>query len=152
MKKDNQIILYNDDVCEYATTYRADICEDLKAMDIEENDANIFDEARRQIDASFEDMRHGLAYYDYTTTADGVLVEAVLGLWYGKRKVHKFFDSLEDAVLFCFEDINKLYFANKRNALTLRATHHDGENYFKFYKIINKRKYAIKLDDLEGGF
>lgn len=149
---DKKIIIYSDDVCEYVQNYKSDICEYLKENDTPINDNNIFDEAQNNINAYYEDIKNTLSAYDNNNNYKSILVVACLGLWYGKRQAQKHFNSLYNAVLYCFEDINALYFERKNTTLTLSATHHDGTNIFKFYVIKNGKKYAIKLNDIEVYF
>lgn len=151
MKKEKTITIYNDDLCAYIDAYRDDIITSLKDNDADINDSNIFEEARRMTNAEFIDLQDALEYFDKNNKYD-VYASASLGLWYGRRQGHKVFTSLKDAVQSCFEDINAVYFNNKRCTLTLRATHHDGENLIKFYKIIKGKKRAITYADVYGGY
>ena len=82
---------------------------------------------------------------------DSILCIADLGLWYGRRQGQKHFKNLYDAIQSCAYDYNKLYFDKKNTTLKMSATHHDGVNYYKFYKVINNKKYAIKFNDLIEG-
>lgn len=144
------IMLFNDDLCEYVDQNKESIIDDLKNNDTETNETNIYDQARNDIECYFAELRGALSFYDSMNECK-IKAVAILGLWYGKRKAQKVFNNLYDAVLKCFEDVNALYFDNKRTTLTLRATHHDGENIIKFYAIKKGKSYAIKHDDILGG-
>lgn len=79
-----------------------------------------------------------------------VLVKASLGLWYGRKEGKGAFDSLSEAVSICSEDHNVFFTARKNGVLQLEAVHHDGTNYFKFYKLVNGKITAITTKDLYG--
>lgn len=151
MKKEKTITIYNDDLCAYIDAYNDDIIASLKDNDADINDNNIFEEARRMTDADFDDLRYSLGRFDKNNNCN-VYASASLGLWYGRVQAHRIFANLQDAVQSCFEDVNAVYFDNKRCTLTLRATHHDGENIIKFYKIIQGKKRAITYADIYGGY
>ena len=146
------IILFNDDVVNYVNENKKDLIERLIENGLELSDSNFYTEAQNDIDAYFEDLKNAVAYFDRNTKYDCIQVYASLGLWYGTRKGSKRIDTLQSALFGLFEDVNALYFKNKKSTLTLRASHHDGENIFRFYKVVNGKKYAINFDDFVQGF
>jgi len=95
-----------------------------------------------------DDLEDAVKNYDNKSKYDCVLVVANLGLWYGRRQAQKTFKNLYTALQTCAEQENKVYFDNKKTTLKLNAYHHDGINLFKFYKVVNGRKYAIKYNNL----
>lgn len=144
-------IIYNDSLCDYVQKYSDDIIACLKENNIDPSLENIDNEAQACIDADFEYIKELLITFDNRNNKK-IYVSAVLGLWYGKRQAFKIFNSLSDAVAFCLEDVNALYFKKVNDALTLCATHHDGNNIFKFYTIEKyNRKKAINYNMLYEG-
>lgn len=139
--------IYNDDICAYIDENKNCIIESLKEIDLTINDENIFCEASTMIDNDADYLKDLIISYDRKTNYNKILVVADFGLWYGRRKVTKYFKSLYDAFYRCVQDTNKVYFYRKNTTMLLNAIHHDGCNYFKFYKIINNKKYAISFDD-----
>ena len=146
------IKLFYDDVNEYIDDFKEDIIETLKEDGIEATEDAIYEEAQHNIDWALEDFKNGLRFFDNITDYDSILIEATLGLWNrtvtGKATANK----LYDAVFAYVEDYNLFYFKDKRSTLTLKATHHDGDNYFKFYKVKNGKKYAITVKEMEATF
>ena len=98
----------------------------------------------------YYELKENILSFDNKTNYEKIIVFANLGLWYGRRAGVKKFNTLFDAISFCTEDANKLFYTTKNSTLKLEAIHHDGVNYFKFYKLIKGKKYAIKINELEG--
>lgn len=147
-KKNKEYILYSDDILYYIDNFMDDIKESLNYYEIEINNHNIATEAATQINNLYEDLLSCLRMFDNLTYYNKICVCADLGLWYGRRTASKTFNNLVDAVRYCAEDLNKLYFKDNKQTLTLNASHHDGTNIFKFYKIVDGKKYAIKCNDV----
>lgn len=140
--------LFDDDLSNYLNIYSADIINALKENDTEPTPQNIDAYAMDQIENDASDVICGLKFYNKITEYENIYVVADLGLWYGRRKAFKYFNNLHDAVTFCFEASNTLYFKNKKSTLTLCAAHHDGVNIFKFYKVINNKRRAITYNEI----
>lgn len=140
--------LFDNDLSNYLNTYSADIIDALKENDTDPTPQNIDAYAVDQIENDASNIFHGLKFYDKITDYKNIYVVADLGLWYGRRKAFKTFNNLHDAVTFCFEDSNTLYFKSKKSTLTLCAAHHDGTNIFKFYKVINNKRRAITYNEI----
>jgi len=146
------IKLYNDDVCEYVNACKNEIIENLKNDDAEINDTNIYNYAYSDMQFYYDELKNGVRAFDNLKGNKKILVVASLGLWYGRKEAKRIFNNLQDILFKCFEDVNALYFEKKNSTLTLRATHHDGENFFKFYVLDHGKKYAITYDDMLRGF
>ena len=142
------IYIYNDDAVKYTDENKEDLKEYLNEQGIEINDTNLIYQASNEIQSNYEDIKNMVALFDSHKNYDKILVVASLGLWYGRRTGSKKIDTLQAGLFSLFEDVNAIYFKNKNSALTLRATHHDGENFFRFYKVVNGKKYAIKYADI----
>lgn len=122
MKKEKQIIIYDDAIF---TSDDAYISESTNLANLINN-------------------------FDKNIKYDQILCCADFGLWYGRRQATANFNNLFTAFYKCIEDCNTVYYDNKNTTLKLKAIHHDGVNYYKFYKIVNNRKKAIKLNELES--
>lgn len=92
-----------------------------------------------------QELRELIINYDNNNKYDCIRCEADFGLWYGRRKAAKHFKTLQDAFYTCIYDSNVVYFDKTNTTLKLKAVHHDGTNFYKFYKIINNKKRAIKI-------
>lgn len=143
--------LFNDDACEYVANNKNEIIELLKEQHTETTETNIFNFAADEINYNFEEVKTIIKNFDKQNENNKIIVVASLGLWYGRRAGSAKIDTLQAALFGLFEDVNALYFKNKKSTLTLRATHHDGENFFRFYKLIHGKKYAITQAELLRG-
>ena len=141
-------IIYDDDAYKIIEKYKADIRQAVKDNNETPDAETIQAEAQAWINADYQNLCDDVTRFDETTQAQKIYVVASLGLWYGRRRASATFTSLYAALHRCFEDYNTLYFKDKRSRLVLKAYHHDGVNIFKFYKIINGKKYAIKYGDI----
>jgi len=145
MKKENKIIkVYSDDIYNYIDLRRADILEYLNENDIDATPDNIEDCAYMFIDDDKQYLYECIAHFDKHAKYNKILVAFSLGLWNGTRNGRAYCKTLSEAIHKASEDINEIYFNNKNSALSMNACHHDGENNYKFYKIVNGKKYAIK--------
>ena len=142
------IKIYDDNIIDYVYNYKKDIIASLKDNDIIVNDENIQAEAQAWIDSDAEYLKEIITHYDNYYDNNIIYIDASLGLWYGRKKAHKTVTSLYSGIFSLIQDVNTLYFMRKNGALTLKAIHHDGVNYFKFYRIVDGKKYAIKYDDI----
>lgn len=142
-----KLTIYNDDINEYVTDNKQFIINSLNELELTINDENITAEAATMIDNDGDELKQMIMSYDKTNKYDCVLCVADLGLWYGRRKASKHFKTLYDAFYTCVYDTNKVYFNKANQTLKLQACHHDGVNYYKFYKVINGKKYAINYND-----
>ena len=144
MKKDNRIIIFTDDICEYVEKYKSDIVSNLKDNDFtdeEINDDLIFEEAQRLINWDCEDLREAL---NHTAQKLGrVLLLANLGFWNGRARGGEILSDLSEILRGC-EDINTLYYTRKNGTLKMSATHHDGTHYIEFYEITDKGEDFIQ--------
>ena len=140
-------VLFLDDTYAYIDIYRRDILEYLAEYDIDPMPDNIEDAALEMISADIETIKESIKNFD-TKNNYKIYVAASLGLWRGVVHGHAVYNNLYDAIFNQAQDINILYFKDKRSALTLDASHHDGTNNFKFYKVVNGKRYAIKYNDL----
>ena len=95
-----------------------------------------------------EELQDIIHTFDLCIDYDAILCEASLGLWYGRREAKKTFKSLYLALTTCAYDDNEIFFINHNSTLNMRSIHHDGVNNYKFYKLINNKKYAIKIKDV----
>lgn len=143
------IVIYNDDLSAYIDANKEYIKDFLNDMQIFINDETITEQAQSEIIEGYSELLNDVANFDKTTQYNKILCVASLGLWYGTKKAQRYFKDLKSALY--FEDQNKLYFKNKNSTLTLQAVHHDGVNIFKFYKIVDGKRYAIKNKDFYRG-
>lgn len=139
-------IIYNDDIYNYIEENKPYIIDALKDYEISVNYENIKAEAASMIEADADQLKEFLKKYD-SDNKNKILVTASLGLWYGKREGKKAFNGLSDIFFNFCEDYNKVYFKTASSTLTLEAAHHDGVNVFKFYKLVNGKKRAIKYNE-----
>ena len=140
------IILYTDDADAIIRNYKSDLVAEIKENGNEPTDEAIYNLANDYITSDGELLKRQFDAFDnrYKTNKRNckILIEATLGLWYGKKKAKGVFDNLADCLNY-LEDLNTFYFEKKNTTLTLKAVHHDGVNYFKIYKLINGKKRAI---------
>lgn len=148
------IEIYNDDLLTYIENNKEYIKDFLNDMQITICDDVITEQASADIEQAAEDLKSSIRYYDNITKYNKIFVVASLGLWSGIKAAQGYFNNLYDAIFNsgCLEDQNCLFFKTKKSTLTLKAIHHDGANVFKFYKVINGKKYAININDLEVTF
>ena len=141
-----QIIIYIDDINEYIANNKDYIINQLQENDDPINDESIMQAAYYLLE---NDDKYLLNEYinNFDLSNNKILVVASFGLWYGKRQGKAIFNSLKDAIYKCCYDSNKIYFDNKNTTLKMRSIHHDGINKYKFYKLVNNKKYAIKYKE-----
>ena len=147
-QKNKNIIIFNDDVADMIEKNKDIIIDNLNDYEMKICDANIYSEAHNMIDEDAAELLTVLDRFDNNIKYDYILCVAVLGLWYGRRNAIAKFKTLKEAMQKCFYDINKIYFKNKNTSLQLESVHHDGVNHYKFYKVVNNKKYAIKLNEV----
>lgn len=144
MKKENKkIVVFTDDIYDYMQNNKKYILEYLSNNDIDATPDNIEDGAHALIDFDFDYFTDLINNFDLSAY-DKILVVYSLGLWNGTRHGSAYCDTLAEAIQKSAYDINEVYFNNKKSTLSMNACHHDGENNYKFYKIVNGKKYAIK--------
>lgn len=145
-------VIYYDDVCEYVNNNKEYLIDLLNDIGDPISDEAIQQQAENEINEGSDNLKSTVQFFDNITKYNKIIVVASLGLWYGTRTVKKCFNSLYDALFNSrgvFQDVNKLFFKDKRGTLTLNAIHHDGVNVLKFYKIVNGKRCAIKYDEIE---
>lgn len=142
------LTIYNDDLYDFIDNNKSDLISAIKDDDGTPDNATIINYASDWIAADYDYLCDDVSRFDEITQAQKIYIDASLGLWYGRRKASATFKTLYEAIRKCFLDSNKLYFKNKNTTLTLEASHHDGVNVYKFYKIIKGKKYAIKYGDI----
>lgn len=147
LQYNNLKVLYMDDVNAYIHLYKNDIINNLIEREEEASEDAIYNEAEYMINDDYLSLADLIKEFDIKNNCK-IYVDASLGLWRGVVHGHAVFNSLHNALFNHVEDINIIYFKNNRCTLQLDASHHDGSNNFKFYKIINNKKYAIKAEDL----
>jgi len=140
---------YHDDAYRYMQenkeTIKDEIKENNEALYID--DDMLYRQAADDLDYLYYDLVNCLKEYDLKND-NKILIVASLGLWYGRRQATAVINNLYNAVHKCLQDQNELYFEKNNTTLNIKASHHDGVNYYKLYKLVNGRKYAIKLNDL----
>ena len=142
--------LIHDDFNLYLDENKEYIIEILKEQEMEVNDQNIEDYVNASLENKLSDFDYMLNNFDKKVDYDDILVIAQLGLWYGQRNSQRYFKTLKSAFYTCTEDTNYLYSRNNtHDTITLKAIHHDGSNFFKFYKIKNGKKKAITIQELQ---
>lgn len=146
MKKDNLRVLFMDDINAYIDLYKSDIIEFLNNNDMDLTPCNIEDGASELISADYEYFMDSVLHFDLSNY-DYILIDIKLGLWSGERVFKAKTKTLKEAITKALQDINIIYIKNN-STLQLSASHHDGENNFKFYKVIHGKKYAIKYNDI----
>lgn len=140
-------IIYNDDVYSYMHLYKNDLIEFLNENEIEPQPNELEDAAYLFINDDLESIKSDVKRFDNKNNYK-ILVVADLGLWRGRVNGKATYKNLYDAVFDNMQDTNILYFKNVNSTLTLGAQHHDGCNYFKFYKLVKGKKYAINFKEL----
>lgn len=144
MKKENKkIVVFTDDIYDYMQNNKNDILNYLSDNDIDATPDNIEDGASELLQCDYDYFTDLINNFDLGTY-DKILVIYSLGLWNGTRNGCAYCKTLSEAIQKASEDINEVYFNNKNSTLSMNACHHDGENNYKFYKIVNGKKYAIK--------
>lgn len=138
---------YYDDVNQYITENKQILIDEITENNTAATDENIYQLAAERINDINIMLNSCLREYD-AKHDNKIIVVASLGLWYGRREATKIFNNLYDAFYSCVYDVNYLYFKNINSTMNLKSAHHDGVNYYKFYKLVNGKKYAIKLNDL----
>jgi len=147
MKKENKIIkVYSDDLYEYVNENKQRIYEYLRENDIDAQPNNIEDAGAELLQYDYEYMQECINKIDLGAHSK-ILVVFSLGLWNGTRNGSAYCDTLAEAIFRGAYDINEIYFKNKNCTLSMNAYHHDGVNNYKFYKIVNGRKRAIKYNE-----
>lgn len=146
-KQSKNIIIYSDDLNEYIENNNDVIIDYLNDNELSVNYTNKAEAAASLIDEDWLELADAIKRFDNKIKYNKIYVEASLGLWYGRIKAHGSFTSLFNAVYKCCEDSNTFYFKNNNTTLQLDAIHHDGGNCFKFYKVVNGRKHAIKINE-----
>lgn len=115
------------------------------------NDDAITEQATAEISEQYDEIKNAVKSFDNKKQYNKIYCVASLGLWSGRKRCTGCAASLEKAMFYLFEDQNKVFFKNKNSTLTLEAIHHDGANIFKFYKVVNGKKCAIKYNDIYRG-
>lgn len=143
----NLIIIYLDDVSAYIHICKDDINDYLKAnkMDLTDFDS-IEDCATYFINCDLDLLKENIINFDMSDY-DKILVEAKIGTWRGSFSGHAYYVNLYNAVIDNMQDVNIVFYDRKNTTLQLKASHHDGDNTFKFYKIVKGKKRAIKSID-----
>jgi hypothetical protein len=85
--------------------------------------------------------------YDKDNNVDCVVV-ADLGLWYGRRDAVKHFSTLKDAIYACVKNCDYINITLVDGVIKVRASHHDGTNYFEIHKL-NAKGYDAYCEDEE---
>ena len=144
----NKNIIFNDDIQNLIDNDKNIIIDYLNDYDININDVNIRSAADDIIKNEYDDLVAALNAYDKKTKYNYIFVDGDLGLWYGRRHATRNFKTLKDAIMFCFEDQNIVFYEKRNTTISLQAVHHDGCNIFKYYKVVNGKKRAIRFHDL----
>ena len=149
--KNNKVYtLIHDDFNLYLDEDKESIIELLKEQEMEVNDKNIENYVDALLENELSDFDDMMNRFDQKVDYDNILVIAKLGLWYGQRNSQRYFKTLKSAFYTCTEDTNYLYSRNyTHDTITLKAIHHDGTNFFKFYKVKNGKKKAITIQELQ---
>ena len=98
------------------------------------------------LDMEWEDFVYNLKH-DRDNNVDCVVV-ADLGLWNGRRDVVKHFATLEKAIYACVNDCDYITITLVDGVIKVRASHHDGTNYFEIHKL-NAKGYDAHCKDEE---
>lgn len=146
MKKET--VIYNSDIYEYMLNNDDAIIQYLNDYGIDPLPNAKEDAAIQLIDDDYLLLTQLINNFDKKVKYQKIYVDATLGLWRGTVKTNATFKTLFNAIFKCLEDVNKVYFKKQNSALTIEASHHDGTNIFKFYKVVGGKKYAINQKDL----
>ena len=146
LQANKTILIYTNDLYAYQKLNINDILEYLQDSGIDPTPNAIEDAAGELIDNDYLYLADLVKNYDKQNN-NKIYVKASLGLWRGRVNGWRVYDNLFIALFDNIQDINAVYFESKKTTLTLAASHHDGDNYFKFYKLVNGKKYAIKTED-----
>ena len=146
------IRIYDDDLNEYTQHNACYIIECLKDNDIAPSLKNIDDFALNCINDYLTQLKQAAQYFDNVGSFDYIIINAVLGLWNGKKYGSKKYKTLAECLTLYCEDQNTFYFKRINSTLTLAACHHDGINIFKFYYVKNGRKHAINYSVFMNGY
>ena len=126
-------------ICEFRKCNEYPGCEDCEKCSCEgcENcpsDDELWEHWNDECEDSWNIITEEIDMYDEAGT---YLVIASLGLWNGRFDGGKIIDGyLNKVIRACFEDYNKVYWQDKN--LKVKATHHDGTNYFIIKKLTDR--------------
>lgn len=142
-------IIYNSDLYAYIENNKKFLIKCLEDNEEKINDQNIENIADDYLTDEYFNLLSCLKEYENKNNFDYLLIDGVLGLWYGKRKVKAQFNNFEEVLnTCCCHDSYMIYFDSVKNTMKIDSYHHDGCNSFKIYVVKNNKKYAIKLNDL----
>ena len=144
-------ILVNDDLndfIEQEKDYLVELVKELENDPSEPTQEQLESYAQEAINNDISDFESMVRDYDKYIDFDHIKVVAKLGLWYGERNGQKTFKSLQDCVLKYCEDYNLFFCTRENSTLTLKATHHDGTNIFKYYQVVKGKQRAITINEL----
>ena len=85
------------------------------------------------LNMEWDDMMDNI-HYDKNNNVDCVVV-ADLGLWYGRRNSVKHFPRLKDGIDACITNCDYITITEEDGVLKIRASHHDGTNFFEIHKL-----------------
>lgn len=152
MKRDKSKVIYASSIWDGMTfdemkkeyiAYKKDDDEDFN--DEEVNDEDIYDYMQNMKDIEWEDCSSEFLkpYFDNNM----VLFTGSLGLWNGRRSVHKVLKSYDDftSIISDYDDV-KLYSENGKTYINL--LHHDGTNSFEI-KLVNEKHVDARIERLE---
>ena len=141
-------VLYDNYAIQWNEWYEEfkDYCEDndIDHTQYDDNSEYFMNWVYDTLNMYWEDFIYGINH-DRDNNVDCVVV-ADLGLWYGRRDAVKHFPTLEKAIYACVRDCDYITITLVDGVIKIRASHHDGTNYFEIHKL-NERGYDAKYDE-----
>lgn len=146
--KNNGYVMYDNYDVDYKDWFEEfkDYCEDndIDHTQYDDNSQAFFDWLWDTLNMEWEDFMCNIKY-DKFNNVDCVVV-ADLGLWYGRRDAVKHFSTLEKAIYASIKGCDYITIKLEDGVIKVRASHHDGTNYFEIHKL-NAKGYDAVCDD-----
>jgi hypothetical protein len=136
---------YNVDYDEWYEEFK-DWCydNDIDASNYGKDSENFHNWVWNTLNMYWDDFIYNLQH-DKDNNVDCVVI-ADLGLWYGRRDCVKHFSTLESAIYACIKDCDYITITLVDGIIKVRASHHDGTNYFEIHKL-NEKGYDAECDE-----
>ena len=141
-------VLYDNYVIQWNEWYEEfkDYCEDndIDHTQYDDNSEYFMNWVYDTLNMYWDDFICNLQH-DKDNNVDCVVVYD-LGLWNGRKKGVVHCPTLESAIYSCIKDCDYITITLVDGVIKIRASHHDGTNYFEIHKL-NERGYDAKCDE-----